>query len=94
MYNPDNIRKKIHIEYNKLLDLLYRKGPISSKYLELKEILFFFKCEETNMNEDELKILKNVLIISNGILSKNAPNNKEERRQKEQCIKIYSIMKK
>ena len=94
MYNPDNIRKKIHIEYNKLLDLLYRKGPISSKYLELKEILYFFQNEKPNMNEDESKILKNVLIISNGILSKNAPNSKKEKIQKEQCLEIYSIIKK
>ena len=93
MFNPDNTRDIYYIEYNKLIDLLKRKGLTQEKYLELRNILTFFSQNQNNMNSDELKILKNVLIIASDILNRAAPNKKIYKDQKEECKELYTLIK-
>jgi hypothetical protein len=45
------------------------------------------------MNSDELKILKNVLIIASDILNRAAPNKKIYKDQKEECKELYTLIK-
>lgn len=94
MYNPDNISEKYYTKYNKLINLLQKKGSTSDKYAELKDSLMYFQSEKPNMNNDELKLLKNVIIIANSILYKAEPKLKNYKEQKEQCLEICSNIKK
>ena len=93
MFNPDNINEKYFKEYVKFIDLLKRKGPTPDKYPELREILKFFSENQDNMNSDELKILKNVLIMTNDILNRATPNKKIQKEQKEECNQLFISIK-
>lgn len=93
MFNPDNINDVFYNEYNKLINLHKRKCPTPDKYLELRNILKFFSENQNNMNSDELKILKNVLIIANDLINRAIPNRKIQKEQKEECKQLYISMK-
>ena len=93
MFIPENINDIYYVEYDKLINLLKRKGATPEKYAELIDILRFFEKKQDSMNIDELKILKNVLLITDGILNKAVPNRKLHKEQKEECKKIYTLIK-
>lgn len=93
MFNPENISEIYYTQYQQLINLLKKKGPTPEKYMELKSILMFFSQNQENMNEDELKILKNVLIIADGILNRAFPNKKLHKEQKEECKELCLIIK-
>lgn len=94
MFNPDNINDDIFNLYLRLIGLLKRKGATKEKYSELTDILLLFYQEKDNLNVDELKILKNVLIIAEGILYKAHPKQKKYITARENCFAIYSLLKK
>lgn len=93
MFNPDNIRAIYYKEYEKLVDLFKKNGPTQEKYLELKSILEFFSKNQDNLNDDESKLLKNILIMADGILNSAVPNRKQYKDQKDDCKKLCILMK-
>lgn len=92
MFNADNINESFYQEYDKLINLLKKKGATPEKYSELRNILSYFAKKE-KFNSDELKILKNVLIITEDILNRAIPNRKMQKEQKEECTQLYILIK-
>lgn len=90
MYKDNEIGLEIYQNYNELLNLYKRKGASSSKLLELSELLEYFNNNYEHFNENEKKVVKNVIMIASDIIGKvNFPYG-ELKKNRENCINLIN----
>lgn len=82
MYKDNEIGLEFFNKYNELIVLLKQKNAASSKLRDLEKLLQYFDNNYDNFNDDEKKLFKNILMISNGIINnvKNHYSYIEERK--------------
>ena len=93
MYNEDNIRNEIFIIYNNLIDTVKRRSAKNKLEESIERINELLKL--VPFNEDELHIIRNIILIIRGIIE-NSPacykkNEEVYQKCKELFIKIYDV---
>lgn len=84
MFEDNNMSKKMYYAYYNLIRLYKEDNAMSVKLDELINILKFLIDNYDNFNSDEIKLFKNILIISNAIIN----NVKNSRKKTQEKIKI------
>ena len=92
MYKDDYISLDFFRKYNELVALFKLKNAQSVKLSDLKNILTYFTNNYNTFNDEEKKIIKNVLIMANAII--NNVNNHYQRftERKKECDYLIDIL--
>lgn len=85
MYKDNGIDLKVYETYYECVDLLKAKGATIYKLENLIEILTYFNNEYDTFNENEKKLVKNVIEISKGITNRIHSCNNFYKKQLEEC---------
>lgn len=70
MFKDDEVNAEVYQNYNELINLLKQKGTSSSKLDKLNTLLEYFYNNYERFNKEELKLVKNAIIIASGIANK------------------------
>ena len=93
MYNEDNIRNELFTIYNNLINTVKRRSAKNKLEESIEGINELLKL--VPFNEDELHIIRNIIIIVRGIIENSPACYKKNIEVYEKCkelfIKIYEI---
>lgn len=92
MYNDDDISLDFFNNYNKLVTLLKLKNAASVKLMDLEKSLKYFTNNYNSFNKEEIKLIKNVLMMANAIV--NSVNNHYlmVTYRKKECEELIDIL--
>lgn len=88
MYKDDQISLAFLNQYDKLVSLLKEKVAASSKLSNLQTILEYFDDNYEMFNKEEKKLVKNIIIMANGITNKTNTYYNFIKNQKELCLTL------
>ncbi len=93
MYKDTEIRLTIYEEYFKLVRLLKRKGASSSKLNELEAMLDYFIKNYDDFNDEEKKLIKNVIIIATSMINNTNTCYGFIRERRDSCLTLTKKLK-
>lgn len=92
MYKDSDISLEVYQKYNSLVSLFKKKGASSGKLYDLEILLNYFINNLETFNEEEKKLIKNVLMMSKGIVSKVNNGYKFIKERRDDCIKLIETL--
>lgn len=93
MYKDDQISLEFLNQYDKLLVLLKEKAAASSKLSNLETILEYFDDNYEMFNEEEKRLVKNIIIMANGITNKTNTYYNYNKNKNERCLTLTNNLK-
>ncbi len=93
MYKDVEIGLDTYKKYYELVSLLKQKGTTSSKLTKLEMLLDYFIENYDNLNNEEIKLIKNVIMIANGIITKVNTYYGIAKQRQSSCIERVEILK-
>ena len=92
MYKDSDISLEVYQKYNSLVSLFKKKGASSGKLDDLEILLNYFNNNFDTFNEEEKKLIKNVLMMSKGIVSKVNNGYKFIKERRDTCINLIETL--
>lgn len=92
MYNDDDISLDFFNNYNKLVTLLKLKNAASVKLMDLEKLLKYFTSNYNSFNKEEIKLIKNVLIMANSIVNSVNNHYMMVTYRKKECEELIDIL--
>ena len=92
MYKDSDISLEVYQKYNNLVSLFKKKGASSGKLDDLEILLNYFNNNFDTFNEEEKKLIKNVLMMSKGIVSKVNNGYKFIKERRDDCINLIETL--
>lgn len=93
MYKDDGICLEVYKNYNDLIQLFKRKGSSIQKISELNSLLNYFNDDFEKFNNEEQKIIKNVILMASDIIYKVNHPYSEIKENRNNCINIIESLK-
>ncbi len=93
MFKDDEMGLDIYIKYDQLVRLFKDKHTASSKLNELKEFLQYFNNCYERFNNEEKKLIKNVIMIAEGIINNVNNRYKYVQERLSECIMLVNEIK-
>lgn len=92
MYKDDYISLDFFRKYNELVALFKLKNAASVKLGDLKKLLNYFTNNYNTFNNEEKKIIKNVLIMANAIINNVNNHYLIFTQLKKECNELIDIL--
>ena len=92
MYKDSDISLEVYQKYNNLVSLFKKKGASSGKLDDLEILINYFNNNFDTLNEEEKKLIKNVLMMSKGIVSKVNNGYKFIKERRDDCINLIETL--
>lgn len=92
MYKDTKISLEVYDKYYELVGLLKQKGCSSSKLNKLEILLNYFINNFESFNNEEKKLIKNVIMIADAITEKANTYYEFVERQKSRCINQVKVL--
>lgn len=92
MYKDSEISLETYQKYDNLISLFKKKGASSTKLFDLETLLNYFNNNFETFNEEEKKLIKNVLMISKGIVRKVNNGYKFIKERRDACITLIETL--
>lgn len=92
MFQDAKIKSEVYEKYYELVGLVKQKGAASSKLSKLDTLLTYFNDNYSTFNDEEKKLVKNVVIIANGITEKTNTYYGFVKGKKNGCIKQVKVL--
>mgnify|MGYP007006989268 CR=1 FL=1 len=93
MFKDDEMGLDIYIKYDGLVKLFKDKRAASSKLTELEYVLQYFNESYDKFNKEEKKLIRNVVMIAEGIINKVNNNYNYVQERINNCITLVNEIK-
>ncbi len=93
MYKDNEISSNFYNEYYKLVHLSKEKCAASAKLYDLERILTYFIDNYKTLNEEEKKLIKNIIILATSITSKTNTYYNYVKAHNERCLSLTKNLK-